>query len=245
MIATKPPTAEELMAKYVRGRRRSKRLVNEIAEMHLPKVRKLAQKIAAQNPVKDLADDFTQVGMMGVLDTMRTFDPDRGTNFWTLASIRVRGEILDYLREIDPMSRMTRKAIKAIKDMPPDDVSIDSVMSATGVSRQIVVDAIRLATMDTVSANERYKKGREGHRWILHDYRHEDRQSNIDLRADLIGMMHQCLSDQERSIMVLYHLNGLTMKEVGVIHGLSESRISQVLSAALKTVKAAFPEFPS
>lgn len=249
MIAKAKPTAETLMLSYVTGGRKSRSITNAIVEMHVVKVRSLATKMVSSFPLckRDLSEDLEQVGMMGVLDAMQRFDPKRGLKFWTMASKRARGKMLDYLRDIDRVSRYVRIGIKACQLLQAEGVEVtpELVGKRAGITVSLAVDAIRLASVKIQPSDGVFEdahrdiKGRLG----FEDHRQTKRKQNAELRASLIEIMRTCLDDRQRSMMTLYHLDELTMKEVGQLHRVGESRASQIMADAMRRLKKAFPEF--
>jgi len=238
------------MRKYVAGGRKSPSITNAIAEMHVVKVRGVAKSVAVSFEASQrhqMSEDLVQVGMIGLLDAMQKFCPKHRVKFWTFASARVKGAMLDYLRDIDPMSRLTRRAIKCVQVIESEggQATVDEVRKRTGLAKKVAVDAIRLSSMTMEQCEDFYEShhlDRRG-RFSVEDRKQIERKQNNELRESLVEMMRLCLSDRERSLMTLYHLDGLTMKAAGELHGVGEPRARQLLARAMRTLKKHFPEF--
>lgn len=160
-------------------------------------------------------DDLKQIAMMGLLEAIDRFDPNRGFKFETYALSRIQGAIQDELRKIDWMPRATRKRYRenitndSYGEMYEQNISFDNCNN----KRQSV---------DELFADE------------SSDFRKDLPQE--ELTNALAGII-QGLEERERIVISLYYYEELTMKEIGAILSLSESRVSQIHADVLEKIR--------
>lgn len=209
---------------------------------HLPLVRHVVQKIAGHvGPGADL-DELISAGTVGLVKAAKAYDPGKHAEFKTYAYIRIRGAVLDELRtrrfgSVDS-GRMIRKvreahqAFEAANGRPPSD---EELAAQAGVT----VDRLHQALEDA----------RRQHFLSIHSLSDDgpalgsllaaDDESAPDGRAernDLVRRMAaaiQELDERDRTIVLLYYERDLTMKEIALTLGVTESRVSQMHAAAL------------
>ena len=177
-----------------------------------------------------------------------SFDLDRGVKFETYCVPRIRGAMLDELRTMDWVPRLvrskaskmeeTRKELEAALGRPPRHEEMAEKM---GISLEEFQKQISEATAVTqVSLNKKwyetdsYKDVREID--ILEDKKAEDPTGRLQNR-DLMKLVTRGLNRNERLIVILYYYEELTMKEIGATLNLSESRVSQILTATAKKLR--------
>lgn len=185
-------------------------------------------------------DDLINTGILGLIDAVDKFDRSFDVKFQTYAAIRIRGEILDYLRKQDWASNGLRRKINTIQsayekmeaqlNRSPTE---KEVADHLGMREQEVIDALQKNQMFNVVNLESilFEKERESDGASdLHDPYHviENREMNEALHAAI-----QDLSQKERTVIVLYYYEGLTMKSIAEILGVTESRVSQIHSKTL------------
>ena len=219
-------------------------LRNRLMEHYLPIVRYTAERLSAKLPSEVDVDDLISAGIFGLLDAIEAFDLTRGVKFETYCSPRVRGAILDELRAMDWVPRLVRsraqklenatKALKAELGRLPSD---DEIARRLDIDRDELEKMLRDAnTVSLISLSRKYQdhdSNRELHEIdVLQDRHSEDPLLAIQKR-DLHDFLMNGLSRTERLIIVLYYYEQLTMKEIGVVLDLSESRVSQMHSGIL------------
>lgn len=222
-------------------------MVQRPANEFAPLVKRIAYQLAARLPASVQVDDLMQAGMMGLLDAMGNFDENQGAQFETYATQRIRGAMLDELREIDWVPRSVRKNAR----------DIERVMSALqqklghAPSEKEIADAmgIGLAEYQGMLADAR------GHQLLYYeDFRNEDGDpielSLVDGRATPFeairddGMQHalvqaiEGLPEREKMMMAMYYQEDLNLKEIGVIMGVSESRVCQMHTQAVMRLRS-------
>jgi RNA polymerase sigma factor FliA len=214
----------------------------------MPLVRRVALQFRGHLPAHVELDDLVSAGTLGLMDAVRKFDPTKGVTFESYARFRVRGAILDSLRDEDPASRDMRRRIKRIETAcrnlefqqgrPASDAEMAQVMGLSlakwyemgaelrrlgfeGVSGKI--DVKQRVAEDNVAADS-------GDGPFELCYRRE--------QWDIFYHAIACLTERERTIMVLYYQKSLTMKQIGARLGIDESRVSQLHSGALTRLRA-------
>src|SRR6185369_13706079 len=195
---------------------------------HLPKVRYIADRIAAKLPPSVERDDLYGAGVVGLIDAVERYDASRGIAFTTFAEMRVRGAILDNLRALDWASRSTRRRAREVQ----------------AVYAQIEQENARPATTEEVA--ERLKISISELHEILQDIRglsitnidDRDEETGLSLseliadkssspldrleetqRRKLLAKSIDKLPERERQVIALYYLEELTMKEIGEVLG--------------------------
>lgn len=211
----------------------------------LPLVRRVALHVASRLPSKVELADLTQAGFLGLLDAARKFDADKGVRFWTYAELRIRGSILDSLRGLDWLPRSLRRRrreldaaalrLEAGLGRTPTDEEMASELALTTERFRKVVDEVRLA-----EARAEMVEGLDSVDVFVRDPRAKNPHDLLERRelVTLLARGIESLSERERLVISLYYHEELTMKEIGEVVGVNESRISQIHSKAVQTLRA-------
>ena len=221
---------------------------NVLLEHYHPLVRYNAERIWAKLPDEVELDDLISAGVFGLMDAIDAFDLARGVKFETYCSARIRGAILDALRDMDWVPRLVRSA--PASSTRPSASSRCSWAATPATTRSPSTWAYpkqefekleREATaVSFVSLSRPYletdgdKDVREID--IVEDRRSEDPVVELQ-KKDLRDLITKGLSRAERLILMLYYYEEMTMKEIGATLDLSESRVSQMHSAILASLR--------
>jgi RNA polymerase sigma factor for flagellar operon FliA len=217
---------------------------DKLAEEYLPLVRHVANRIAASLPAHVDNDELFQVGSVGLVNASRSFDTERGVAFKTYAFALIRGAILDELRRLDIVPRSTREKIRAMdtaaarlsQDLDRAPVPAE-IATAMEVSESTVVDLIRAARTVAMLSLDDGSNSPEALlvRDILpcpHSLDPGDAAAKAELIDVVAGKIGE-LPDTERRVITMYYREGLLLREIGAVLGVTESRVSQIHSRAL------------
>ncbi len=223
-------------------------LRNRLIEHYLYLVRYNAERIGAKLPDEVDVDDLMSAGIFGLVDAIDAFDLDRGVKFETYCAPRIRGAILDELRNMDWVPRLVRHRAHKLADatrtlevelgrVPHEDELARRLNMSRGQFQKLLRDASAVAT---VSLSRRHADADSTRDLTELDVLPDGRSSDPVLEAqkqDLKELVTRGLSRAERLIVVLYYYEQMTMKQIGQTLDLSESRVSQMHSAILDRLR--------
>nr|CRH06999.1 RNA polymerase, sigma 28 (sigma F) factor [Candidatus Magnetococcus massalia] len=221
-----------------------------------PLVRYVAGRIAMKLPQSVDLDDLYQVGVLGLIDAVSKFDPERGIKFQTYAEFRIRGAILDELRAIDWVPRQLRQNATAIQEAysnleakhgrPADDAEVAESLGLSITEFHEQLDQVRGIS---IISFEDIRPNTDDEEWdvleVLADPSVEDPVETIGLMElrEAMADAIDTLPEKERLVVTLYYFEELTMNEIGDVLGLTESRISQLHSKAALRMRARIKRF--
>ena len=185
----------------------------EACEIMRPAAVRYAQRFGSRG--WDIVDDLVQEGLIGAIEAAKTFDPKRNLKFATYAQLRVRGRMLDYIRDhCDHLSRVDRQSVKAGGEEPYRVMSIDRGKRA-GKGEN-----------DSNAGQNRWR----------YDPSHHDPEPSDGTAAEFMAFVRRLavpLRAVERDILRWYYVDGVPMKVIGKRIGLGESRVSQIHSGIM------------
>lgn len=223
-------------------------LRNALVENFLPLVRYNAERIGAKLPDEIDNDDLVSAGIFGLLDAIDSYDLERGVKFETYCAPRIRGAILDELRNMDwvprlvrsrasKLDRVSRELESTLGRAPTKPELAQQMKLPPGEFEKLMRDA---TAVTQVSLSRKYSETDSSKEVceidVLEDKRGRNPVSELQ-RRDLKEMVTRGLTRAERLILILYYYEEMTMKEIGATLDLSESRVSQMHSAILKRLK--------
>ncbi len=227
---------------------------NRLVEQYLPLVRYVVARLPVTLPGSLDRDDFFSVGVMGLLHAASTFDPARGASFKTFAYTAVRGAILDEVRKHDPVPRnrrdrlrrmdRTTSALYAQLDREP---TLAELAAAMGCSEQdLDADLQALHTSRMLSLDEQYggddDAGSLASRLDDEDTIDPETRATDRERLERLTKAITQLPATDRHVIVLYFHEQLFLKEIGRILGVTESRVSQILTRATERLRLKLKE---
>ena len=218
--------------------------IEQQLEEHLPLVKRLAHHLSARLPSSVQIDDLLQAGMIGLLEALNKYDASQGAQFTTYASIRIRGAMLDELRRGDwaPRSvhRKSREAMETISRLEQQgkDTSAQEVAGEMGISMEEYSKIIQDSNMTGFYSIDLLDEENPGGSNI-EDHREGplDMLSDSGFRNDLAHEIGR-LPEREKMMMALYYQEGLNLREIGEVMGVSESRVSQIHGQAMLRLRA-------
>ena len=223
---------------------------NRLVVSMLPLVKRVAVQFRGHLPAHVELDDLVSAGTLDLIDAVGRFDPSKGVTIESYARFRIRGAILDSLREEDPASRDMRRKIKKIESAcqqlefrlgrPANDAEMACAMGLSLAKWHAMGSELQRLGFEGAGA----KIFPEVRQRVEEDNVAADADNNpFDLcyqreQKDIFRRALASLTERERSIMALYYQDNLTMKEIGERLGIDESRVSQLHSGALARLRA-------
>ena len=230
-------------------RNRDENLRNTLIEHHMPLVRSIAERVLQTLPKSIELDDLSSAGTFGLMDAINGFDLSRGIKFKTYCTTRIRGSILDELRSQDWVPRLVRlkahrldRAIRRLEGefgRSPNQVEIATELGIT--LEELEAHQAEANAKTIFSLSEKWDDGDEEKEMekveILADRKAVDPVEGIQ-QHDALEMITSSLTKKERLIILMYYYEGLTMREIGEIMELTESRVCQIHSNVMARLKA-------
>ena len=221
----------------------SQQVRDQIVLDHLPLVKCIAIRVHENLPVHVDLDDLIHAGVMGLFDAVTKYDGAKNVVFHSYAKHRIKGAILDSLRQLDWASRDLRKRQKKV-DATVRELStkLGRIPSDTEVAQEMGVGMERwrhmqmeMRTVGLVSATPVPDQDRDrGQEFPATNELQPDRMcERRQLQSTLARAIHT-LPERYQKVVFLYYTNDLTMKEIGDVLGVNESRVSQIHKNALQ-----------
>ena len=219
-----------------------------LIRQHAPLVRRIAQHMIAKLPPNVELDDLIQVGMIGLADALSRYETSQGVQFETFASQRIRGAMLDELRENDWMSRSSRKGQKDIESAirrleqtlgrAPKESEIAAFMEMSLDDYQSLLSKVRgtqLIYLEDISGDDDSDSFLDRHVAdadadpfaLLRDER---------MRAALVEAIEN-LPEREKYVMGMYYEHDMNLKEIAAVLEVTESRVCQLHSQAIARLR--------
>jgi RNA polymerase sigma factor for flagellar operon FliA len=221
---------------------------DHLVQRFAPLVKRIAYHLMARLPASVQLDDLVQNGMIGLLDAIDRFEAGMGAQFETYAAQRVRGAMLDGLRENDWLPRGLRRELRRVERMlarleqefgrPPSE---NELAASLGVSlaeyQKTLLDA---RGYQVISFEDMIEEGSED--FLERHFTDDDGDplkilEDDTLRKQLIQGIEQ-LPEREKMMMALYYEQDLNLREIGEVMGVTESRVSQLHTQAVARLRA-------
>ncbi len=231
---------------------RDPRIRDLFVKQYAPLVKYVAGKVAMGMPHNVEFDDLVGFGVFGLFDAIKKFDPDKHVKFKTYAVTRIRGAIFDELRSIDWVPRSVRQKTREIED------TIHRLESSLGraASDQEIADEMRMTTKEfqktmmkisgtsILSLNDVWYTGDDSDKVSIVDSIESPSSLNPDIiveKDEIKRVIIQAITElpeKEKKVLVLYYYEDLTLKEIGKILEVTESRISQLHTKAIMRLRS-------
>lgn len=226
-----------------------------LIKKYAPLVKYVAGKVAMGKPANIEYEDLVGFGVFGLIDAIEKFDPNKNVKFKTYAVTRIRGSIYDELRSIDWVPRSVRQKAKDIEQ------AILKIENRTGklATDQEIADELnidirefysimtKISCTSLLSLSDTYLSGDDDKLSII-DTVESPNNLNPDVTVerdavkDLIVKAINELPDKEKKVLILYYYEDLTLKEIGEVLDVTESRVSQLHTKAIIRLKAKLAE---
>src|ERR1700723_2159518 len=221
---------------------------------HLPQVNFIARRIHNRLPPQVLLEDLIHAGVLGLLDAIKKYNPAKNVQLKYYAEFRIRGAILDSLRQVDWSPRTLRSQARRLEQAAFDckakfqrdptepeiavqlEISLESLQRLLGDLRGVDLGSLQAETNEPGFGEDllQFRAAAD-----QEDPYHQTLRSEM---TTLLGRAVGELPDREREVLALYHYEELTMKEVGAVLGIGESRVSQIHTTALLRLRARLRE---
>jgi len=225
---------------------------SEVLTQYAPLVRRLALQLIAKLPASVDLDDLIQAGMIGLMDAAGRYKEDQGAQFETYASQRIRGAMLDELRNNDWLPRSMRKTSREVEHAVHE---VEQQLGRAPLEAEIAghmklpLDEYQTLLQELHGSQliyyEDFDRGGDDEPFLdrFCVERGDPLSSLLDehLRAALIDAIDR-LPDREKLLMGLYYEQGLNLREIGAVMEVSESRVCQLHSQAVTRLRARLRE---
>ena len=223
---------------------------------HLPIVRFLARRIHERLPQHVEIEDLVSAGVVGLMDAFTKFDPAKKVQFRSYAQFRIRGAILDSLRTLDWSPRELRRKGRAIEEAiraltarlgrPPGEAEVAAEMALGLEDYQQLLGDLKGLEIGTLHMERNEDSGEEELAYV--PGRPDEDPLFRCLRGELEERLSEAIAhlpERERLVMTLYYYEEMTMREIGLVLGVVESRVSQVHASAVIHLRAALRDLAS
>lgn len=222
----------------------------ELVKLYLPFVKHVLSRMVVGLPPGVDRDDLLSFALMGLLEAMERFDPGRGVKFESFAASRIRGAVIDELRRADWLPRSARAKVsrfeEALRRMVQERGGVapseEEVMEELKLSREELEELFELSHRSAVLSldhvleleDEEVEVGSilpdpgEG---VEEEIEREERAREV---AEALGR----LPERERLVLTLYYYEGLNLREIASVLGVTESRVSQIHGKAISSLRA-------
>jgi RNA polymerase sigma factor for flagellar operon FliA len=224
-----------------------KNTAEALIRSHGDLVRRIAYHLCAKLPPSVEVDDLIQAGMIGLLEAANQFKTGRGATFETYAGIRIRGAMLDSLRRLDWTPRSVHRRAREVSDAIRDIESTTgaeappaAIAAKLGVSIDEYHQIVQDSTMSYVSSLEDIEGADPADEQVDPLRALVDSGFRVALATAIEG-----LPEREKLVMSLYYQDELNLKEIGLVLGVTESRVSQLHGQALARLKARLADWRS
>ncbi len=220
----------------------------DLIRQHAPLVKKIAYHLMARLPASVEVDDLIQVGLIGLMDALERFDGNQGAQFESYATQRIRGAMLDDLRDADWLPRHIRQKSRQIETAisrleqrlgrPPAESEISAEMGVALGEYQSMLGGVK------------------GNQLLYYEDFNDDESTDflerylVDGAADPLALLEDDgfrhglvdaigeLPEREKNLMGMYYEQDMNLKEIGAVMGVSESRVCQLHSQAVARLRA-------
>ncbi len=243
-------TEEELWEMY--RKTRDPEIRDMFVRQYAPLVKYVAGKVAIGMPHNVDFDDLVGFGVFGLIDAIEKFDPNKHVKFKTYAVTRIRGAIFDELRSIDWVPRSVRQKSREIEDTvhrleaslgrSASDKEIADEMGISETDFQKTM--MKVSGTSILSLNDVWYTGEDNDKVSIVDSIESPQSLNPDsivekeeIKRVIVQAINE-LPEKEKKVLVLYYYEDLTLKEIGKVLEVTESRISQLHTKAIMRLRS-------
>ena len=247
------PTVVELWDRYKRTGEPGAR--ERLILQYAPLVKYVAGRVSVGLPPSIEHADLTSYGMFGLIDAIEKFDLGKNVKFETYAIARIKGAIIDELRSIDWIPRSVRskardveRALANLEHTLQRTPTEEELAAELGVTLDVLRTMLAQVSLTSLAALDESMPGEEGERQALIDTLQdhktpnpESRLENIELKDMLADAVNR-MPEREKTVIVLYYFEGMTLSQIGEILGVTESRVCQIHTKSVLGLRAKLVE---
>ena len=221
---------------------------DQLVQRFAPLVKRIAYHLMARLPSSVQVDDLVQNGMMGLLDAISRFEAGMGAQFETYAAQRVRGAMLDGLRENDWLPRSLRRDFRRIEEAiaqleqqygrAPAEKELAAALGMSLAEYQKMLQDARGHQL--MSFEDMVEEGDEDflERHLTDDTGEPSKILEDEALRRILVQGIEALPEREKMMMALYYEQDLNLREIGEVMGVTESRVCQLHSQAVARLRA-------
>jgi len=232
---------------------RSKQAKDKLLVEYASLVKYTAQRMAINLPKSVSVDDLISSGILGLIKAVEGFDPGRDIKFETFATHKIRGAILDELRALDwvprsirQKSRMLQRAYAKLENELGRAAYDDEIAQELGISVKELEEMLSDVSPTTILSLEEARSGHDGDSKqtkimdIIEDPQGGNALKELGFEETKKVLKETIISlpEKEKLVVALYHYEELTLKEIGEVLGITESRVSQIHSKAILKLRS-------
>ncbi|MGH7681584.1 MAG: FliA/WhiG family RNA polymerase sigma factor [Candidatus Eiseniibacteriota bacterium] len=235
-----------------RSRSRKERQKEVALTKYAPLVKYVVDRLALHLPKSVERDDLVSAAIIGLFDALEKYDASKGTKFETYAIWRIRGAILDELRSLDWASRSIRRKARNVEEVARDlgqrlgraatEEEVAEALNLSPVELSRLLDEVHGTALLSLSKSVSSDEDQDFIQLedIVDDPSHRDALDQIetDEAREVLLETIDGLPEQQRLVVALYYYEEMTLKEIGEALHISESRVSQIHTRAVKTLKS-------
>ncbi len=249
-IEQEQKTEDELWLDYKKNH--ATRLRDHFIKQYAPLVKYVAGKLATNMPQSVDFDDLISFGVFGLIDAIEKFDPEKHVKFKTYAVTRIRGAIYDELRNLDWIPRSVRQKSRELEDAICQletrlgrSATDSEIAKAMGITEEELAHIFyKVSNTAILSLNDVWYTKDENEKMSIADSIESPISQNPDsvmereeIKKVIIGAIHE-LPENEKKVLVLYYYENLTLREIGKVLEVTESRVSQLHTKAILRLRA-------
>jgi len=250
MVEIEGKTEAELWKAYQKSR--DPKIRDYFVKQYAPLVKYVAGKVAIGMPNNVEFDDLVGFGVFGLFDAIEKFNPEKHVKFKTYAVTRIRGSIFDELRSIDWVPRSVRQKAKEIEEVVHIlETQLGRAATDEEIAAALHIDMeefhqliLKISGTSVLSINDIWNAGEESDKISIEDSIESPNSLNPDtivekeeIKKIIIKAINE-LPEKEKKVLVLYYYEDLTLKEIGEVLSVTESRISQLHTKAIMRLRS-------
>lgn len=219
---------------------------DELVSQHTPLVKRIAYHLLSRLPASVDVDDLIQAGMIGLLEAGSHYKTGKGASFETFAGIRIRGAMIDQMRQegwaprsVSKQLRDVTEAVRRVEARLGREASGSEIATEMGLGLDDYYELLRDSSSARLFSLEQVSEQETGAANIASDDRYAPLETVLenDFNEALASQIEN-LPEREKMVMALYYSNGLNLKEIGEVLEVSESRVCQIHSQAILRLKS-------